>query len=573
MYNNFFGFKERPFKLVPNPSYLFLSSSHEEALAHLTYSISQGDGFVAITGEVGTGKTTLCRAFLESLDNDTIAAYIFNPKLTSLQLLKTINDEFGLKSDTKNAKELIDLLNEFLIKKKTAGKRVLIIVDEAQNLSNDVIEQLRLLSNLETTTNKLLQIVLVGQPELGDMLDSYELRQLGQRITLNWHIKPLTFRETADYILHRINIASLKKKVQFARSAFLPIFNYSRGIPRMINILCDRALLTAYGLNRHTISASIVRSAIREMSRKRYSPRFWRIESNRLVWVVSIFCFSLVLIVFILSTNQSQQAAAPIVPKQTFKITPPQPQQTPSPVSLQPDNVPPRDVVEVRKEEKPVVIQQLPLSDILDNDSAFSSREAALKAIFSLWKTEESILNYLNDIDIDRVFFRLAAKQNGLSTLFTNGDLDLLQRLNLPAILVFYYPEATATRYLTLSKMEQDVLTFKGIGDEDAFRASVNDVKQLWSGQIIVPWKNFFSLFGTISEKTRSDSIITLKILLKGLGYEDVTISPEYDVLTQEAIKQIQAKHQITVDGIVGTQTKIILYNDYGSLIIPHIYG
>ena len=170
MYKNFFGFKERPFQLLPNPVYLFLSRSHEEALAHLIYAMSQGDGFVEITGEVGTGKTTLCRAFLEKLNENTEAAYIFNPKLDSVQLLKTINDEFGISSEADNSKDLIDTLNAFLMGKKAEGKKAILVIDEAQNLDKDVLEQIRLLSNLETTTSKLLQIILVGQPELGEML-------------------------------------------------------------------------------------------------------------------------------------------------------------------------------------------------------------------------------------------------------------------------------------------------------------------------------------------------------------------------------------------------------------------
>ncbi|MBW2011384.1 MAG: AAA family ATPase, partial [Deltaproteobacteria bacterium] len=191
MYKNFFGFKERPFNLVPDPAYLFLSKSHEEALAHLTYAVVQGDGFVEITGEVGTGKTTLCRAFLESLDDDTKTAYIFNPKLDSIQLLKAINDELGINSDADNTKELIDSLNLFLIEKKTQGKNVILLIDEAQNLTREVLEQLRLLSNLETTKQKLLQVILVGQPELREKLDSHELRQLGQRISLSCQLIPL----------------------------------------------------------------------------------------------------------------------------------------------------------------------------------------------------------------------------------------------------------------------------------------------------------------------------------------------------------------------------------------------
>ncbi|MCK5418202.1 MAG: AAA family ATPase, partial [Desulfobacterales bacterium] len=190
MYNKFFGFKEKPFKLVPNPAYFYLSKSHEEALAHLNYAMSQGDGFVEITGEVGTGKTTLCRAFLESLNGTVEAAYIFNPKLSPKQLLRTINEEFGIKSEGDNTKDLIDTLNIFLMQKKASGKKVILLIDEAQNLNRNVLEQLRLLSNLETNRDKLLQIILVGQPELSQILNSHELRQLGQRITLSYQLGP-----------------------------------------------------------------------------------------------------------------------------------------------------------------------------------------------------------------------------------------------------------------------------------------------------------------------------------------------------------------------------------------------
>ncbi|MBW1799799.1 MAG: AAA family ATPase, partial [Deltaproteobacteria bacterium] len=295
MYKKFFGFKERPFKLVPNPAYLFLSRSHEEALAHLSYAISQGDGFVEITGEVGTGKTTLCRAFLETLDENTEAAYIFNPKLDAIQLLKAINDEFAIRSEPDNTKDLIDILNAFLIEKKGQGKKVILLVDEAQNLSVEVLEQLRLLSNLETTTSKLLQIILVGQPELGDMLDSYDLRQLGQRITLSCHIHPMTRNETRQYILHRIHTASQKPGVTFTWAAFFAIYRYSRGIPRQINIVCDRALLFAYGLNRHIITGSIVKASARELAGRGDIRKFGLQVPGKSTVVLAAVCVALFL--------------------------------------------------------------------------------------------------------------------------------------------------------------------------------------------------------------------------------------------------------------------------------------
>jgi len=279
MYNQFFDFKERPFKLVPNPEYLYLSRIHEEVLARLNYAVDYGEGFVAITGEVGTGKTTLCRMFLENLDENTEAAYIFNPKLDVLQLLKSINDEFGLPStDTDSIKTLIDRLNAFLLDMKAQDRRVLLLVDEAQNLSVDVLEQLRLLSNLETTTSKLLQIILVGQPELGALLESDALRQLNQRITLSCHLIPLTLEETREYIRHRIHIASRKPGLAFSAAAYRSIFKYSGGVPRLINIACDRSLLTAFTRGKHGITNDIVKQALQELngerSRKTPTTRF-----------------------------------------------------------------------------------------------------------------------------------------------------------------------------------------------------------------------------------------------------------------------------------------------------------
>ena len=273
MYASFFGFNERPFKLVPNPAYLFLSASHEEVLAHLAYAVSQGEGFLEITGEVGTGKTTICRTFLESLPPDMAVAYIFNPRLDAMQLLRAINDEFGLPADAKNTKDLIDTLNHFLLHTNLAGKNAILLIDEAQNLHHEVLEQLRLLSNLETTTRKLLQIILVGQPELNRILSSYSLRQIRQRITLRCGLKPLTMTETKAYIRHRLQIAAAgEPSVAFSAYALGMIFKFAAGIPRLINIVCDRALLTAFVREQKYVNRAIVSKAIKELGgRKTYN--------------------------------------------------------------------------------------------------------------------------------------------------------------------------------------------------------------------------------------------------------------------------------------------------------------
>ena len=365
MYNKFFGFKEKPFKLVPNPEYLFLSKSHEEALGHLTYAVSQGDGFVEITGEVGTGKTTLCRVFLDGLDENVEAAYIFNPKLDALQLLKTINDEFSISSKPGNIKELIDILNVFLIEQKAAAKKVIVLIDEAQNLSKEVLEQLRLLSNLETTQDKLLQIILVGQPELGEMLGSHELRQLGQRITINCNLSPLSFQETTEYIRHRIALASHRAGPPFDQAAYRAIYKYSGGVPRLINIACDRALLNAFSRNSYNITGSIAKEAIKELSKMHDTqPSPSRQNKPAFTALATVLIISLILLLhFTFNAPQDK----PVTSQQVQETRPAQPEklvpeQLPEPKSPRQDSHAPQIAANETVTHEPEPAAKKPLS-------------------------------------------------------------------------------------------------------------------------------------------------------------------------------------------------------------------
>ena len=258
VYQDFFGFSEKPFDLTPDPKYLYLSPKHKEVLAHLVYGLQENNGFLKIVGEVGTGKTMICRSFLRELRTDFNIAYIFNPAINELELLQTINSELGLPSKSKSKKKLIDVLNVFLLEERAKGHRVVVIIDEAQDLQPNVMEQLRLLSNLETDTEKLIQIVLIGQPELDNVLGKENLRQLRQRITIQWELLPLNLEETRGYIQHRLNVALGKGKVRFSRPAAETVFRYSRGIPRMINVICDRTLLIAFTESTKKIDPQIV---------------------------------------------------------------------------------------------------------------------------------------------------------------------------------------------------------------------------------------------------------------------------------------------------------------------------
>ncbi len=610
MYENFFGFKEKPFKLVPNPDYLFLSKSHEEALAHLNYALSQGDGFVEITGEVGTGKTTLCRAFLENLDDSTIAAYIFNPTLGPKQLIRTICDELAIQSKPENTKDLIDSLNNFLMRQKTQRNKVILLIDEAQNLSKNVLEQLRLLSNLETNKEKLLQIILVGQPELGDILDSHELRQLGQRITLRYRLSPLTSRETADYIQYRINKASQKSGIKFDRPAFRRIYRYSRGIPRVINIACDRVLLTAFGLSKQKITGSIARDAIRELKSRGAARRYELVDWKKILSIGAAAGVVLAAAVFhqpliqgissLLQPAAYRNSEASIVkvpepaPGEDFRASVSANRDTtlninPAPAESmdtglsaaqenESDNSAPAAAVdpaarpETRDEESvSTPPEAMKLADFLTAMDIRSSRFNALRYAMELWQTPIEDQPYLNSLDDDQSFFRLTTKSKGVSIQRLETNLDMLKRLNLPAILELFPTGSEEPGYLTLSQIKDDLYIFGSPDGSAPVVSGPAEINLYWSGIAYVPWKNYLSIWGIIPRNSTKDSIITLKLLLHELGYGGVALNDEYDQPTRLAIEEIQAKYGVPVDGFVGPLTKMILYQEKKAFEMPHL--
>lgn len=268
MYNGFYGFSEAPFNITPDPRFLFFSERHREAYDHLLYGITERKGFIQVTGEVGAGKTTLCRAVLEALDDNYQTALILNPCITNTQLLRTILKEYGVQPRGNDRARYLDQLNAFLLEQVGAQKCVVLIIDEAQDLSLELLEQVRLLSNLETDQSKLLQIVLIGQTELRDILDQQLLRQLRQRITVRYHLTPLSLHETEYYIRHRLRVAGANSRPRFDGRAIKKIYSYSKGIPRLINAVCDKTLLCGYVLETDEFSSAHIRRAIRELEGK-----------------------------------------------------------------------------------------------------------------------------------------------------------------------------------------------------------------------------------------------------------------------------------------------------------------
>ena len=602
MYEKFFSFKEKPFKLVPNPAYLFLSKSHEETLAHLNYALAEGDGFVEITGEVGTGKTTLCRTFLESLDSGTIAAYIFNPRLGPRQLIRAINDELGIQYDADDTKDLIDKLNSFLIRKKAQRKKVILLIDEAQNLSRNVLEQLRLLSNLETNQEKLLQIILVGQPELNEILDSHELRQLSQRITLRYHLSPLNHRETVEYIRYRINIAAQNAGIKFNRSALRHIYKYSRGIPRVINIACDRSLLTAFGLSRHKITGSIARASIKELMGAGATGKFDLADWKKAFIIFAVLSVVLAAAIFheplthgiteFFKHQQNPETEGSAIGEPAHKdaevydpdnsqvsdpgisgmTTLTEPEASVADISQLSAQDPPSD------QQEPVVNEPIPdgketlkLADYLTAMDIRSSRHTALKNAMELWQTPIDFKPYLDSLDDDHAFFRLTAKPSGIFIHRVETNLDLLKRLDLPAILEFYPMDSEEPGYLTLSETDGDKVSFDVPNENKVIETNEDEINLYWSGVAYLPWKNFLSISGTLPTRTNKDSIITLKLLLHELGYNNVELNGDYDIRTRNAIEEIQTKYGILADGFVGPLTKIILYKSKGSFGMPRL--
>ena len=582
MYNQFFGFKEKPFKLVPNPEYLYLSRIHEEVLAHLNYAADDGEGFVGITGEIGTGKTTLCRMFLENLAENTEAAYIFNPKLDALQLLKAINDEFGISSDGESIKTLIDRFNRFLLEKKVENKQVILLVDEAQNLSADVLEQLRLLSNLETTTSKLLQIILVGQPELAEMLESDRLRQLNQRISLSCHLVPLSKVETREYIRHRIHIASRKPGLVFTPIACRAIFKYSKGVPRLINIACDRTLLTAYSKGTHSITYAIVKRALGELDNQPNRIRIKRFNWEK--WIVGLLAVLVVLVLGMIagqiwtgwSDKRSETSAwMDFTGKSTnpsIGSVEPGVRNEPGP-ALARLSPPPRQLGDIPSEisAAELVTKKIfgGIEQVMASTDTMSSRASAMTAVLQLWTGKETpVVGTMDGVNND-TFFQIATRRNAMESLRLQGDLNMVRALNLPAILEFPHLAENGPVFMAFLGFEGENLRFENNGD--SFSVPSSSLAGLWNGVAYIPWKNFYNYTGIIPISSPGEVIVSLKVHLRRLGFPMKEMNPAYDSLTRLAVETIQRRNGLDVDGMVGPMTKIVLYNEDQSLSTPHL--
>lgn len=587
MYNTFFGFREKPFKLVPNPDFLYLSRSHQIALAHLTYAVDQGDGFVVITGEVGTGKTTLCRIFLERLDERTDSAYIFYPKLDSVQLLTAISNEFGIRTNHTSVKQLLDVINGFLIMKNQEDRKVILLIDEAQNLSVENLEMVRMLSNLETTRSKLLQIILVGQPELGDKLDTYELRQLAQRISLSTHLSPLGQHETTGYIQHRVNIAAQRQVSLFTRSACRAIHQYANGIPRMINIACDRALLTAYSLDRPKVTAAVARMAIREITSGGRSHPRW-IQARNMAWVLAVLGILIITGLFYLKMDpfgshaQSTDLTSGREHPDTYPITPFETHEASASQQLLgnavPDTPPSRQSwpahppgAEPSGEALAGLSTSADIAAAIDRLIRPESRLDAVTRVLACWDQPAPHPAQLPTMVGDQEYFDIAAHQYGLRIHAVNSDWALVRQLNLPAIVALKKPDARPVVYMALVSWENGVMQLSCGDTPAALRTDLNTLMPYLHGTAYVYWKNILGFDGIVNSRAPDRTISAVKAMLRRVGYAQLGPAAVFDHETRRAILDFQMQHHLAPDGLLGPLTKMILIREAGAFDFPRL--
>ena len=547
MYLRFFNLRESPFNLTPDPRFLFLSAQHEEALTHLLYGIYERKGFIEITGEVGTGKTVLCRALLERLDKTVSTALIFNSYLTKMELLQAITDDFGLQPGETTSKGYIDVLNEYLLGEFAAGRNAVVVIDEAQNLEPTVLEQLRMLSNLETECGKLLQIILVGQPELHAKLATLQMRQLEQRIAVRFYIHELTRAETKQYITHRMSVAGAAHTVLWSRRALRLIHRHSGGIPRCINLLCDRVLMTAFVRETHRVSAAIVRRSVRELASPWLSKRACWLRRAALGVGAGLGLLGLIGGgVFLWPTVQTQWY--PRVVEQGLAVT----RHTPPPATLP---LPPVSEPASSVGPVPATPELVPPVPPLEIDAGLSQ---------TLWRAkiqaeEQGTRSYLGGLTSWETILTNTAKGLGLDVMAWQTSIWQLQSLTRPCFIeVFPEPSAARPELWVLARgVAEGVLIYQE--PEGLLTMPLQRLRQIWSGKVYLTleenkYRGFWLAPGMVGERVH-----ILQQTLKEFGYFTSVPSGQFDAQTQQAVKRFQRANQIGDDGRVGRRTLMIL--------------
>jgi|SRR5688572_27866265 len=533
MYTSFFGLNEKPFAITPDPRYLFLSERHAEALAHLAYGISEAGGFIQLTGEVGTGKTTVLRSLLQQLPPHCDVALILNPRVTDAEFLLCICDELHVQvppESTGSVKELVDLLTHFLLDAHGRGRRIVLMVDEAQNLSPDVLEQVRLLTNLETATQKLLQIILIGQPELRAVLARPELRQLAQRVTGRYHLEALRRSETVSYLRHRLRVAGATREL-FTPGAIRELHRLSDGVPRIINVIADRALLGAYTREEHRVNGALVRRAASEVyGRPVLAP--W---VNWFAFAGAAAGVALLAIVLWRSLPVREPALAQAVTPKAADTAPAAAPKPPSP----------------------------PLGGELTTDPARTTMDAAFGSLFSLWGAQyQPGTGQACE----------QAIQNGLSCVWQRGSLAQLKLINRPAILSLI--DATgAPHQVVLAGLDGHGARLL-IGTQET-RVSVAELADFWFGEFLVLWRPQTGDLRPLRAGMRGDDVRWLRQGLEQVSGQSVSdgAGDLFDSELERLVEDFQRSRRLAVDGVAGLQTLLVLDAALGAPGTPTLAG
>ena len=532
MYCEHFGFQERPFSMTPDPRFIFLSRNHREAFAHLLYGIDNRAGFIALTGEVGAGKTTVLRTLLTQLDPGRYCtSLIFNPFPSPLELLRSINREYNIPFDGEDPARLLDTLNEFLLEKNRSGKTVVLVIDEAQHLGPAVLEQVRLISNLETDTEKLIQIVLAGQPELGRMLAQADLRQLDQRIAVRYHLRPMDFEDTAGYIAHRLEVVDGKGKVQFTPWALRLIYRYSGGLPRLINVVCDRALLAAYTQDTDRIAAGVAWKAIADVRKDTVRPA-WKPAAGLGVAVAVLIAAAFFYFAGSGFTGRPTEHS-PVKPAVQAAVKPPE-------------------------EAAHTVVAAL------QGLSSAETARAAFNTVAEAWKIPP--VNDAMDFSQAQVLEN-TAQERGLSLLRFSGNLGSLLRFNSPALLELNIPGLEGKRFIALTGIREDLLQIRPAPSGKDWLSPV-ELERYWTGQGFIPWRNALNL-PSMGPGSKGENVKKLQGLLAEMKIYNGRETGVYDRETRSSVRSFQAAKGIAPDGLAGQRTLMLLYRSNARFETP----